>query len=232
MIDTYLANLAYTYRHPALVKFFIWITLLGEWQIMAFVIFSLTAAFIIMKKKEYILPLYLSVGGSLIFSLLGKITIKRVRPEGFIPVYIEDSFSFPSNHAAVALAMFGFLAYIFIKNIKNIKLKYWIIFSALLIISAIGFSRMYLGVHYASDVLGGYAIGIIWLMMSASYLRWKYKKNPTLMKNERISKHKKIALIFLVFINIIFFIIVGSRIKPQIIKDGSVRIFTFSINIV
>ncbi|MBU1613162.1 phosphatase PAP2 family protein, partial [Patescibacteria group bacterium] len=103
-----------------------------------------------------------SVGGSAVCVYILKLLITRPRPTA-IPVYIEDSFSFPSGHATVAVALYGFLLYFCVKNIAN-KLWRWISITALfLVIFLLGFSRIYLGVHYFSDVIGGFLLGGIWL---------------------------------------------------------------------
>ena len=77
----------------------------------------------------------------------------------------ETSFSFPSAHAVISV-VFTDLSFIFYcQKIKNRKLKALKIFIAFLLVMLVGFSRLYLGVHYLSDVLAGYVIGAIWLLI-------------------------------------------------------------------
>jgi len=218
MIDTYIANLLSSYRHPLAVKIFLWITLIEEWQIIFFLIFSLTIVFILLKKKIYIVPFYLSLIGSIAFSEIGKMIVKRIRPEGLIPVYIEDSFSFPSSHATVAVAFFGILAYFFIINAKNIKTKISIACGSVIIIILIGFSRLYLGVHFLSDVLGGYGLGLLWLIIAIAFLKWKNKKNISAFDYKPLPAKTKIIFFGLCIIFIIYFIVVGNSIMPQVIQ--------------
>lgn len=216
-IDTGVADVLYKIRDPITVNIFMWISLAEEWQIMAFILLSLAVLFIFLKKNQYILPLYISTIGSIAFSEFGKIMVRRIRPQGFIPVYIEDSFSFPSSHAAIAVAVFGFLAYIVTKNIKNKKLKSLIVTLAAIIILAIGLSRLYLGVHYFSDVLGGYIIGSIWLMLAISILEYKQVDRPFTSKDRSSAKKIKVAIIIFIIANIIYLLSIGPRIMPQII---------------
>jgi len=86
------------------------------------------------------------------------------RPRPLNAFYIEDSFSFPSGHAAVAVAFYGFCAYILFRLCEQWKWKANAMMIGVSMIAFIGFSRLYLGVHYLSDVWGGYLIGALWLL--------------------------------------------------------------------
>lgn len=216
-IDAQFANFLYEYRHPIAVKIFLWVTVIEEWQIMIFIIFILTILFIILKKKVYIVPLYVSSIGGIIFSGIGKMIIKRIRPEGFIPVYIEDSFSFPSSHATIAVAVFGVLAYFFIVNAKNLKTKINIAFGCLIFIALIGLSRLYLGVHYLSDILGGYLLGLLWLIIAIFIFEWRGRKNSPILEFKTISVKTKIIFFVIGIIFVIYFIVAGNSIMPQVV---------------
>src|SRR5262249_19621450 len=81
---------------------------------------------------------------------------------------VEKSFSFPSGHAAIAIALYGFLSYVLTRNVISWKLRTNVVFAALIVAFTVGLSRMYLGLHFLSDVLGGYVIGLLWLMVGAT----------------------------------------------------------------
>ncbi len=85
-------------------------------------IFFLTtlAVLVILRKQKYILPLIVSVGFSLLSSLI-KLIVHRTRPT--VEIYKAPSFSFPSEHATISIAFFGFLAYILFKESKNTKVR-------------------------------------------------------------------------------------------------------------
>ncbi|MFH1890992.1 MAG: phosphatase PAP2 family protein [Candidatus Kuenenbacteria bacterium] len=175
LADTRVANLLLIFRNAGMTKFFLWVTLLGKWQII--LIFTIVTALIlyIWKKRVYIVPLFLSIIGSAIFTVIGKIVLHRARPDA--AVYIENSFSFPSGHAAMAIAFYGFLTYILISNAKQWHKKINIFFAGFILAMLIGFSRLYLGVHYVSDVWGGYLTGAIWLIIAIGFLKYfLYKK--------------------------------------------------------
>jgi len=89
--------------------------------------------------------------------------VMRVRPTEVAHVYQETGFSFPSGHAAVSVVFYGLLAYLWAQNVKSSKARHNILFGLIFFIVMIGFSRVYLGVHYPSDVLAGYGVGAFWL---------------------------------------------------------------------
>jgi membrane protein DedA with SNARE-associated domain/membrane-associated phospholipid phosphatase len=170
--DIRIANLMFAFRSSGVVHFFLWITILGKFQLIAIMTLSLAAIFWIWRKKIFSLALLISVGGSSLFVFLGKDLIHRLRPAGNIPVYDERFFSFPSNHAAMAVALYGFIMIILWKKAEQWKIKINILFASLILIFLVGFSRIYLGVHFLSDVLGGYLVGLIWLIISVSIIEW------------------------------------------------------------
>ena len=80
---------------------------------------------------------------------------------------MPDSFSFPSGHALFATCFFGGLAVLLSHRLRSRLLQVLIWIVALLLIVLIGASRVYLGVHYPTDVLGGFAVGIVWVVSVA-----------------------------------------------------------------
>lgn len=99
-----------------------------------------------------------------IINMILKFIIQRPRPSGFNIIY-ESGYSFPSGHSMVSTAFYGFLIYLVYKNIKNKKLKVFLCALLFFLIIMICISRIYLGVHYASDVIGGFCISISYLMV-------------------------------------------------------------------
>lgn len=163
-VDTRFESLLYVYRSTPLVKIFLWITLLGKAKIILSLAAALSLIFWIWRKKAFILPFWTTICGSYIFIFLGKIVLHRQRPAG-IGVYEEAFFAFPSGHATIATAFYGFIAYFLIRHASLWRTRLNLSFAALALIAAIGFSRLYLGVHFLSDVLGGYLLGLLWLII-------------------------------------------------------------------
>src|SRR6266699_1568184 len=107
-----------------------------------------------------------------------KLVIRRPRPPGAAAFLQHFSWSFPSGHAMASLIGYGMLAYVLtLLWIHRRSAQVAVVLGAALLIIAIGFSRLYLGVHYFSDVVGGYAAGVLWLSACISGLevarRWR-----------------------------------------------------------
>jgi len=115
-------------------------------------------------------------GGSLLNQVL-KLVVQRPRPPYAATFLTHYSWSFPSGHAMISLIGYGMLAYLLVVLwVQRRSLQVAIVVGATLLILAIGLSRLYLGVHYFSDVVGGYAAGVLWLSTCISGLevarRW------------------------------------------------------------
>ena len=99
--------------------------------------------------------------------------VRRTRPEGF-RIIEESGYSFPSGHSMVSMAFYGLLIYLIYKKVDNKYLKNCLIILLSIIILLIGLSRIYLGVHYTSDVLAGFLLGISYLIVFVSVINEKF----------------------------------------------------------
>jgi undecaprenyl-diphosphatase len=174
-LDIRAANLFLLFRTGVLTDFFTWVTVLGKAQVIVFFILITASLLWLWRKKYYILPLAASAAGSVTFTFLGKLAFHRPRPA--MAIYAENSYSFPSGHATIAIAFYGFAAYLLMRFASGWNRKVNIFFAAVLIILAIGFSRIYLGVHYISDVWCGYLVGSLWLIIAIAFSEWLRQKN-------------------------------------------------------
>lgn len=171
-----------TFRTPFLNNIMMLATDLGEWQIAALVIAVAGIIFALLKKWHYLLVLFISFSGGESLVWLMKNIIKRSRPDLLSALVAETGFSFPSNHSFIAISLYGLLGYFIFRAIKNKPLK---ILSALLtffVVLAIGFSRIYLGVHWPSDVWAGYALAAAWLTVLIMVFEIKENKPPRFLK--------------------------------------------------
>ncbi len=130
------------------------------------------ASIFLVKDKKYSKLIMLNLALSFILNRILKLIIARPRPPR-LRLVIENGYSFPSGHSMVSFAFYGFLIYLINKNLKNKKIKYSLIVLLSLLILLIGISRIYLGVHYVTDVLGGYIIGLIYLIVFIKILKKK-----------------------------------------------------------
>lgn len=143
-------------------------------SIVIIVIINLTILLFV-KKKKYAFYITLNLIVVTILNTIIKAIVARPRPLELSLIEV-DGFSFPSGHAMVSVAFYGFITYI-IAHLK-INKKYKILLCSFLIIltGLIGISRIYLGVHYASDVFAGFALGLGYLMIYITCFYGKLKK--------------------------------------------------------
>ncbi len=107
-----------------------------------------------------------TVGAGVLLSLL-KRAFHRARPEPFFNTILPASDSFPSGHSLGSFCFYFALAAILTNRVEKLWLKIIIWTLAVLLVLLIGISRIYLGVHYPSDVLAGYIVGFIWVVTIA-----------------------------------------------------------------
>lgn len=134
----------------------------------AIFLIGLTALLIILIKNKKI---GLSILANLVIvtglNQLLKRILQRPRPTEF-RIVEETGYSFPSGHSMVSMAFYGYLIYLIYKYVKNKYIKWSLIVLLSCLIVGIGTSRIYLGVHYTSDVLGGFLISISYLVIYIS----------------------------------------------------------------
>lgn len=110
-------------------------------------------------------------GGSGLMTLVIKSIVMRMRPD-MMPVVIETGYSFPSGHSVTAVCFYGYLAFLCYRYGSSNMIRYGgIVINAMMIV-LIGISRIYLGVHYPTDVIGGYVGGMMWLGMSLCLIEY------------------------------------------------------------
>lgn len=151
-------------RSPNLTKFLMFVTNVGDFYgyVIVVGIFTLLSIFVF-KSWKYILQIVFVLVLSSISNLILKRFVDRARP-GIEHMVSVETLSYPSGHAMSAIAFYGFLIYLFYRFKMNMVLKSVIILILVLLIFSIGFSRIYLGVHFPSDIAGGYIAGFIWVV--------------------------------------------------------------------
>ena len=123
--------------------------------------------FIFIKNKKIGISVILNLIIITVLNQLLKRIVQRPRPTEF-RIVEESGYSFPSGHSMVSMAFYGYSIYLIYKYVKNKYLKWISIILLSILICFIGISRIYLGVHYTSDVLGGFFISISYLIIYIS----------------------------------------------------------------
>lgn len=166
IIDETIYNLIIKMLNTNVTAVMMFISYLGS----AVTLITFSIAFLILFKNKKN-PKFIILNLALVFILsrILKLIVARPRPQ-VLKLVLENGYSFPSGHSMVSIGFYGFLIYLIYKNIKNKKIKYPLIIFLSVLILFIGVSRIYLGVHYATDVIGGFIIGFIYLVVFIKYL--------------------------------------------------------------
>lgn len=174
-IDTAIYNFVMNIKCDFMTNFFKFITFFASVYFMIGI--TLVILFLNINKK-YKLLIALNMINDVVLNNIIKIVVKRQRPVDWFLV-IETGYSFPSGHTMAAVCFYGLLIYLIYRSkIKNIYKKLGIIFFIILIF-LIAISRIYLGVHYASDVIGAIIIALMYLTVYITVIESKLlnKKN-------------------------------------------------------
>ena len=126
--------------------------------------------FLLIKNKKIGLSIISNIVIITVLNQLLKRILQRPRPTEF-RIVEETGYSFPSGHSMVSMAFYGYLIYLIYRYIKNKYVKWTLITILSILICLIGISRIYLGVHYTSDVLGGFLLSISYLVIYISSIK-------------------------------------------------------------
>lgn len=167
--DTRIANLLYALRDDRLIAIAGWITALGGWEVVVTALAGATLAMLILRRHDLVAGLWLAAGGSQLSVMLLKSFFDR--PRSALGYFTETSASFPSGHAACAVAIWGMLSYV----AWRVRLMSATMagLTAITLAFLIGLSRVYLVEHYLSDVLNGYLVGGLWLIVGIAFCEWR-----------------------------------------------------------
>ena len=171
--DSLVRNAIHSWASPQLTYAMRGITLLGSPAFLLMVTVVLVWRLSTAGRPRAAMLLVIAGVGALALDEILKLIFRRHRPEAFFGLLDPASYSFPSGHAITSCCFYGVLAAILTVRMKShfTRLAVWTV--AALLIAAIGFSRIYLGVHYPSDVVAGYSAAIVWVAaVRASYGLW------------------------------------------------------------
>ncbi len=191
-IDHRIAAWSSTIRTDFFNDFFWAMTQLGSIQIIALLVTFFTLFLWFGGRRYYILGLYLTIFGSEFLTIMGKSAFARERPSDAF--YQETLFSFPSGHATISVAFFGFMIYTFFRETSNWRSKLNLFFIACVVVFLIGFSRIYLGVHYLSDVWAGYLVGAMWMVIGMALSEYQRNRATAKKLDIRESHHLAFAI--------------------------------------
>lgn len=162
--DTQITDYVISHRSPGLTKYLLFVTNVGDFYGYVVVVgIFLIMSILVFKRWTYMLQIVFVLALSAVSNLILKRFVDRARP-GIEHMVSVETLSYPSGHAMSAMAFYGFLIYLFYRFKINFFLKSAIILVLATLILSIGLSRIYLGVHFPSDIAGGYIAGLIWVV--------------------------------------------------------------------
>jgi membrane-associated phospholipid phosphatase len=177
VVDAQLSSWLHVHSTPQLNALFARITLLGS-TLLASMIAGLVALYLLWRRQLYWFGAFvLSVYGGMILNRLLKYSFQRARPRFDDPVFSFTGYSFPSGHTMTATVVYGAIAVLVFTKNKNRALRIAVVTSAALLIGLVGFSRIYLGAHYLTDVLGAIAEGLAWLSLCFTGVYFFWRRN-------------------------------------------------------
>jgi len=174
---------------PTLTELMQVITVLGSVRFLGSAFAIAIAGFLMAGWRQSAVTLAWTMAGAIVLENAMKYAVHRARPEPFFGTE-PDTYSFPSGHALLSLCFYCMLAQLFAERTRSLVARATIWTTAALLIAAIGFSRIYLGVHYPTDVIGGYLAAAMWVSAAASIRTWSCsRRQPTGGTRSRAGEH-------------------------------------------
>lgn len=162
--DSRITDYVISFRTPALTQYFIFVTDIGDFYgYLTILVIAGILSYYVFKQWKYVLQIVLVLALASVSNVILKRFIDRARPSIEHMVTVE-TLSYPSGHAMSAMAFYGFLIYLFTRFRMNRIVRILCITALVLFILSIGISRIYLGVHFPSDIAGGFIAGFIWVI--------------------------------------------------------------------
>lgn len=150
---------------PSLTSAMRFITMLGDWRVMTTIGVIVGLRWWRQGHKSRVVILMTGALGGTALEQLLKYFFQRARPDTAGHLVNVSGYSFPSGHAMLSLCFYGVLLFLLVQG-RSVYVKSLVFGLATLLLAAVGLSRIYLGVHYPSDVLGGFAAGTVWLLVN------------------------------------------------------------------
>jgi undecaprenyl-diphosphatase len=172
--DLAVRSWVHQFASPAMTRAMTAISLLG-YDILIVVLVLALAVFLFLGWRHAAGWLAVSMAGALVLDLALKYAFHRPRPQPFFGV-APQSYSFPSGHALCSFCFYAVLAGLIAARTRSLALRIAVGIAAALLVIAIGLSRIYLGMHYPSDVIAGYLAAAVWVATLLALDRWRIRR--------------------------------------------------------
>lgn len=162
-------------RRPLLNKLMLLVTLTGNWQMIVWGSLLGAILLIIAQKRRYLVAMLISNVSAILFINLAKNLIGRVRPPVENALILEHGFAFPSGHSYFAVAFYGLLTYFWVRHFHQKWARIGVFILGSTFILLLGISRIYLGVHWTTDVAAALSLSAAFLAVIVAYIEYKRK---------------------------------------------------------
>ena len=181
-IDPTVWSFMIDHRTPALTTIAITVTTVGSTVAMALIAVAAVVFLIVKRRRGDAALVAVVAAGAGLLVRFGKATVGRERPPVEFRLVTETNESFPSGHALASAAILGVLLVVLLPTIPSIRGRVAAVTGAAIFVLAVGLSRLYLGVHWATDVIGGWVIGFAWLYFCLTVRRvWRRRASTPLV---------------------------------------------------
>jgi len=195
--DIRIINIVKDFRNPALNREMLFLTYLAKTQVIVVGFLAVATFLAFLKHWRYLITFSVSVVFGEVFVFLVKRLVDRPRPPLSAALINEGGFSFPSGHAFIACSFYGILAYFIFRHFKKKWARILTVALMLSLIAGIGFSRIYLGAHWPSDVLASFTAGAAWITVLITILEIRRKFGNGKFKTTNLPVARKKQIRFL-----------------------------------
>lgn len=198
--DTRIMNLVAALRSIPSAKIMLVFTYLANWQFVASLGAIIVIALLLLKEKRKITFLIMGVVVGEVLYVFFKLLLHRTRPDIGFSLIPEEGYAFPSGHATMSIIFYGMICFFLLRTFKRRQLKVFVVVLTLALIFFIGLSRIYLGVHWVSDILAGWTLGATILILLITFFNQKERFEPETKAKSILPKKIIFAIIILLLI--------------------------------
>lgn len=168
LFDEKLRAAIHSWANPGLTRWFRLVTLLGTQAAVIGVVVCAALVLFLRGRKDRAWLILIVMAGAELLEFILKAQFQRQRPIPFFGTVLPESYSFPSGHALLSTCCYGTLAALAATQLQG-PLRWPVLIATAALVLSIGISRVYLGVHYPSDVIAGYLVATVWLAVVAIF---------------------------------------------------------------
>jgi undecaprenyl-diphosphatase len=184
--DAAVGDAVHAMRTPVLTGFFYLCTLMANTGTITFITVAAVVVLVMRRRfAEAVLVTVVVAGGHSLGTLLKNLLIRQRPPATQALISPPGTYAFPSGHALAAVLLYGVLAFLLARAVRTRRARVAVVAGAVVLIGLVGLSRVYLGVHWPSDVVAAWILGGAWLAVcTATYLWWDRRHGTSSLRTQ------------------------------------------------